>query len=117
MKARHFQRVPYVGHLLRRFSSRGLLATVVGGCLVLGAACAEPGGGSSRRLSLSTGEFNQGFKIGKRDAKWSLTDTHAGGLWLWMMSNEYTQGYEQGWRAGRGEARLREQQNKQQTQP
>ena len=77
--------------------------------LVLG--CADPnqgGDASQKRMGFSTGEYNQGYKRGKSEAKWSLTDIHAAWTWLWMMEKEYQQGYEQGWKDGRQELKVEE---------
>ena len=76
--------------------------------LLVGIGCngGADGVSSSRRMTASTGEFNQGYKHGQRDAKWSLIDAHAGWMWLWMMEEEYRQGYEQGWKDGRAAVKL-----------
>ena len=74
----------------------------------LGLGCSEINQGpeSNKRMSFSTGEFASGFKAGMSDAKWSWTDTHAARTWLWMMPEEYRQGYEQGWKDGRNKLKL-----------
>ncbi len=85
---------------------------------MLGPGCANPDNeaNSQKRMGFSTGGFNQGYKDGKRDAKWSLTDIHAAWTWLWITEKEYQQGYEQGWKDGREFVRLKEKQKRRDAQ-
>jgi hypothetical protein len=68
-------------------------------------------------MSHSSGKLQQGYKDGVRDAKFSWTDTSASWLWMWMMEHDYELGYEQGWKAGRSEARLRRMQEQRRSEP
>lgn len=68
-------------------------------------------------MSHSSGKLQQGYKDGVLDAKFSWTDTSASWLWMWMMEHDYELGYEQGWKAGRSEARLRRMQEQRRSEP
>ncbi len=52
-------------------------------------------------MSFSSGQYSQGYKNGMREAKQAWFDDHAGWMWLWMMDQEYRDGYERGWADGR----------------
>lgn len=72
----------------------------------------EPG--TNKRMSTSKGQYTQGYQDGVRDAKWSLTEANIGSWsWIWMMEQEYQQGYEQGWADGRRQLKLEEKKSKQ----
>lgn len=98
-----------------RLTLLGLLALAAAGLLALAAAsgaCSQNDSGGSRppRTVFSSKEFSQGLQDGRRDAERSLFDDHAGWTWLWMMGEDYTTGYEQGWREVRTHMRLRAEQ-------
>ncbi len=75
-------------------------------------ACSQNTGRSSRppRTVFSSKEFNQGRQDGRRDAENSLFDDNAAWTWLWMMGEDYTKGYEQGWEEVRTMMRLKAEQ-------
>lgn len=92
-----------------RFTWRSLFLTGILAAALLVPACSENNQGSAeggKRMFVSTGKFNQGYKDGQRDAKSSLFDASGAWMWAWMMESEYQDGYEQGWRDGREAVKL-----------
>jgi len=72
-----------------------------------GGDAGEPG--TNKRMSASRGEYTKGYQDGARDAKWSISDADLGSwTWIWMMEEEYRQGYKQGWADGRRQVKLEE---------
>ncbi|MBN2563082.1 MAG: hypothetical protein JXQ75_19325 [Phycisphaerae bacterium] len=104
-----------VGVLISARRCRRWSAVMLAALLLLGSGCSENhnGQGSANRMSVSAGQYSKGYKDGVRDAKWSLTDMHGGWMWLWMMEQEYRDGYEQGWRDGRSAVDLKKRQEEQ----
>lgn len=89
-----------------------LFLITLAGVLLLGPACSQntDGVASSRRMTRSTGHFNQGYKDGMQHAEWSLFDANMAWSWLWIAEAEYQRGFEQGWKDGRTMVRLKEKQ-------
>ena len=84
-------------------------------CFATGCSDNKDEGEGKRTVSSSSGDFGRGYKDAQRDAKWSLTDTSGSWTWLWMMNKEYQDGYNQGWKDGRGAAKLENKQQQRQS--
>lgn len=93
----------------RRFS-RSKWTLVTAFALIIGCSDAEKSSNKQPAMKYSSGRYNQGYKDGQRDAKMSLFDDHAGWMWLWMMENEYKDGYHRGWADGRSMVKLEKEQ-------
>jgi hypothetical protein len=86
-----------------------LVATLCGVALIASSGCGEssqPAIGQPQRSVYSSRDFDSGRRGGRRDAKSSLFDQSGSWMWIWMMSQDYAKGYDQGWTEGRAEANL-----------
>ena len=105
-----------MNHTARR---RILLSGILLSALLV-PACSENNQGSSsqgKRMLVSTGKYNQGYKDGQRDAKSSLFDASSAWMWAWMTEQEYQDGYERGWHDGREAVKLETRKKDRQGQP
>lgn len=94
-----FRTLPLAGLLLAAVLAAGCSDHTTGG------DADEPG--TNKRMSASRGEYTKGYQDGARDAKWSISDADlASWSWIWMMEEEYRQGYKQGWADGRRQVKL-----------
>ncbi len=87
-------------------------AALCGAALILQSGCGEqtqPAIGQPQRSVFSSRDFDSGRRDGRRDAKSSLFDQSGSWIWIWMMSQDYSTGYEQGWTEGRAESNLNSQ--------
>ena len=82
------------------------LAAACLAALFMAPGCGEksqPSIGVPQRAVYSSRDFDSGRKDGRRDAKDSLFDHSGAWMWVWMMSEDYAAGYQQGWTEGRNE--------------
>ena len=100
MRSRH---LPLLAVLIpcRNAGRRVLISICLTGGLFVGGCSELEGTGEARTIKYSGGEYNRGYRDGMREAKVSLMDQHAGWMWLWIMDEEYAQGYDRGWQDGR----------------
>lgn len=70
-------------------------------------ACSQNQGNGKKppRVVFSSKEFDRGREDGRRDAKASWFEESGAWTWMWMMSEDYGKGYEQGWIEGRAEVK------------
>lgn len=86
-----------------------LVAACCGAAMIFSGGCGEKSQsaiGQPQRSVYSSQDFDSGRRDGRRDAKSSWSDHSGSWMWIWMMSQDYGVGYEQGWNEGRAEANL-----------
>jgi len=92
---------------------RTILGIMLAGMITAASGCSQETQPSrdAPRMFFTSDKFQVGMNDGKRDAKASWSEVNHAGLWLWMMDEDYRRGYEEGWREGRAEVHLKQDQS------